>query len=59
MKPYYNQSAEKVRMQINGTASPLTNEQVRQNQQKYGFNEQKERKKVLCRFFWSSLRIFL
>lgn len=53
MKPYYNQSAEKVRMQINGTASPLTNEQVRQNQQKYGFNELVEGKKK------STLQIFL
>lgn len=53
MKPYYNQSAEKVRMQINGTASPLTNEQVRQNQQKYGFNELAEGMKK------STLQIFL
>lgn len=53
MKPYYNQSSDEVRKQINGTASPLTNEQVRQNQQKYGFNELVEGKKK------STLQIFL
>lgn len=53
MKPYYNQSAEEVQKTVNGTSAPLTLEQVKKNQEKYGFNELVEGKKK------STLQIFL
>ena len=60
MKPYYNQSAEDVRKQINGGIEPLSDSKVKENQEKYGFNELVEgKKKALFRFFWSSLKTSL
>lgn len=38
----------------------LTTKQARENQEKYGFNELVEgKRKVPCRYFWNSLKIFL
>lgn len=38
----------------------LTTKQARENQEKYGFNELVEgKRKVSCRYFWNSLKIFL
>ena len=53
MKPYYNQSAEDVQKQINGGMEPLSDSKVKENQEKYGFNELVEGKKK------STLQIFL
>ncbi|MDC7287764.1 cation-translocating P-type ATPase [Blautia schinkii] len=53
MKPYYNESAAEVRKQLNGSLKPLSDEQVKANQEKYGFNELVEGKKK------STLQIFL
>ena len=53
MKPYYNQSVQEVKKAVNGGSDPLTSEQVKKNQEKYGFNELVEGKKK------STLQIFL
>lgn len=53
MKPYYNQSVQEVKETVNGGSDPLTSEQVKKNQEKYGFNELVEGKKK------STLQIFL
>ncbi len=45
MKPYYQMDSDEVRHQINGSADPLSPEQVRVNQEKYGPNELVEGKK--------------
>lgn len=45
MKPYYQMDSEEARRQVNGSAAPLTAEQVRANQEKYGPNELIEGKK--------------
>lgn len=60
MKPYYNQSAHEVRRQLNGQETPLTEEQVRQNQQKYGFNQLAEgTRKSTMQIFLEQFKDFL
>lgn len=44
MKAFYNKAAAEVRKEINGTLKPLSNEQVKKNQEKYGLNELVEAK---------------
>lgn len=44
MKAFYNQSAVEVRKKINGSLKPLSNKQVKVNQEKYGLNELVETK---------------
>ena len=39
MKEYYNEAKTEVRKRVNGSLKPLTNEQVKANQEKYGLNE--------------------
>ena len=53
MKDFYQMSEQDVRMQINGSLEPLTDQQVKANREKYGPNELAEGKKK------STLRIFL
>lgn len=53
MKPYYNSSAAEVRKQMNGSLKPLSDDQVKENQKKYGYNELAEGKKK------STVQIFL
>lgn len=53
MKPYYKQSSEEVWQELNGGQKPLTDVQVKQNQEKFGMNELTEGQRK------SSLRIFL
>lgn len=53
MKDFYQMSEQDVRMQINGSLEPLTNQQVKTNREKYGPNELAEGKKK------STLMIFL
>ena len=45
MKPYYQMGSEEVRRHINGSAQPLSAEQIKANQEKYGPNELAEGKK--------------
>lgn len=44
MKAFYNKAAVEVRKEINGSLKPLTNAQVKKNQEKYGLNELVETK---------------
>ncbi len=53
MKEFYQMSEQDVRMQINGSLEPLSDQQVKANREKYGPNELAEGKKK------STLRIFL
>ena len=53
MKDFYQMSEQDVRMQINGSLEPLTDQQVKANRDKYGPNELAEGKKK------STLMIFL
>ena len=58
MKEFYHQSVTEVRKQVNGSMKPLTDQQVAEHQKEYGMNELTEgKKRVLCRYFWSSTRI--
>ena len=45
MKEYYNYSSNEVRKQINNSYEPLTDKEVKQNQEKFGKNEIVEGKK--------------
>lgn len=45
MKPYYNQSTEEIRTSINGNSEPLTDAQVKEKREKFGYNELVEGKK--------------
>lgn len=53
MKDFYQMPAEEVQYEINGSLEPLTDEQVKEHQKKYGLNELSEGKKK------SALQIFL
>lgn len=60
MSEFYQMSSEEVKQQVNGSLSPLTEEQVRAHQEKYGPNELVEgKKKTVVQIFWSSLKISL
>ena len=45
MKEFYQVSAEETKQRINGTMEPLTAEEVKKHQEKYGPNELVEGKK--------------
>lgn len=53
MKEFYKMTGREAMIEINGSSDPLTEEQIRKNQQRYGPNELAEGKKK------SKLRIFL
>lgn len=60
MKSYYNQNAEEVRRELNGGQEPLTDGQVKANQQKYGMNELTEgRKRTTLQIFLEQFKDFL
>ena len=60
MKTYYQMEPAEVRRQVNGSDQPLTARQVRQNQQKYGYNELIEgKKKSIPLIFLEQFRDFL
>ena len=45
MKEFYQMTEKDVRLQINGSMEPLTEEQIKENREKYGqMSWQKERK---------------
>lgn len=60
MKAYYNQSEKEVRQQLNGSQQPLTDVQVKANQEKFGMNELAEgRKKSTLQIFLEQFQDFL
>lgn len=60
MKPYYNQGADEVRKQLNGTLEPLSDAKVKEHQNKYGFNELAEgKKKSTAQIFLEQFKDFL
>ncbi len=60
MSEFYQMSAEEVKQQINGTLEPLTEEQVRAHQEKYGPNELVEgKKKTTLQIFLEQFKDFL
>ena len=60
MSEFYQMSAEEVKQQINGTLEPLTEEQVRAHQEKYGPNELLEgKKKTTLQIFLEQFKDFL
>ena len=59
VKTYYNETVETVRRDLNGEQDFLTNEEVKRRQENSdSMNLRKVRKKVVCRFFWNSIKIF-
>ena len=59
MKTYYNETVETVRRDLTGEQDFLTNEEVKSRQENSdSMNLRKVRKKVVCRFFWNSIKIF-
>ena len=60
MKNYFNLSSDEVRKEINGSLNPLTDEQVKENQCKYGKNEIVEgKKKSTIQIFFEQFKDFL
>ncbi len=60
MKPYYNQSTEEIRRSINGNSEPLTDAQVKEKREKFGYNELVEgKKKSIPMIFLEQFKDFL
>ncbi len=60
MKNYYQLSGEEALKEINGSTEPLTEEQIRANQEKYGPNELAEgKKKTVLQIFLEQYKDFL
>ena len=60
MKPYYNQSTEEIRASINGNSEPLTDAQVKEKREKFGYNELVEgKKKSIPMIFLEQFKDFL
>lgn len=60
MSEFYQMSSEEVKQKINGTLAPLTEEQVRAHQEKYGPNELVEgKKKTTLQIFLEQFKDFL
>ena len=60
MKNFYRMTEEEVRLKINGSSKPLTDEMVLANQKKYGPNEITEgNKKSTARIFLEQFKDFL
>jgi len=60
MKSYYNQSAEEAAKQLRPDGQPLSEAQVKANQEKYGFNELAEgKKKTVLQIFLEQFKDFL
>ena len=52
MKNYYQLSVEEVKQEVNGKQEPLTAEEIKAHQEKYGPNELMEgQKRQLSKFF--------
>lgn len=60
MKPYYQMTNSEVRKSINGSLKPLTEQQVKEHQEKYGPNELVEgSKKSIFQIFLEQFKDFL
>lgn len=60
MKNYYQLTTEEVKKQLNGSLEPLTSEEVKQHQEKYGPNELVEgKKKTTLQIFLEQFKDFL
>jgi len=60
MKAYYQMTGEEAIEQVNGSLEPLTEEQIREHQQKYGPNELTEgKKKTTFQIFLEQYKDFL
>ena len=60
MKEFYQISAEETKQRINGTMKPLTAEEVKKHQEKYGPNELVEgKKKTTVQIFLEQFKDFL
>ena len=60
MKEFYQQTAEEVRKQLNGSMEPLTAAQVTEHQKQYGYNELVEgKKKSVLQIFLEQFKDFL
>lgn len=60
MKPYYNQRTEEIRTSINGNSEPLTDAQVKEKREKFGYNELVEgKKKSIPMIFLEQFKDFL
>lgn len=60
MKEFYNMTGEEVKLEVNGTTEPLTDEQAAANIQKYGPNELAEgKKKSVVQIFFEQFKDFL
>lgn len=60
MSEFYQMSVEEVKQQVNGTQEPLTAEQIRAHQEKYGPNELVEgKKKTTIQIFLEQFKDFL
>lgn len=60
MKDFYQMTQDEVKMQINGTTEPLSEEQIAANRERYGPNELAEgKKKSTIRIFFEQFKDFL
>ena len=60
MKTFYQMSGEDTMKQLNGSAEPLTESQVKEHQEKYGPNELVEgKKKTVLQIFLEQYKDFL
>lgn len=60
MKTYYQLSGEEIMVSINGSTEPLTEQQVKEHQEKYGPNELVEgKKKTVLQIFLEQYKDFL
>ena len=60
MKEFYKMTADEVKLEVNGTTEPLSDEQVEANKVKYGANELAEgKKKSKLQIFFEQFKDFL
>lgn len=60
MQSFYSMQTDEVRLQINGKQTPLSNEEIKQHQEKFGKNElQEEKRKNGFRLFFEQFLDFL
>lgn len=60
MQEYYQMTDQQAREAVNGTSQPLTDDQVRKNQEKFGPNELvEEKKKSVVQIFFEQFKDFL
>lgn len=60
MKEYYQMTGQQAMQAVNGSTQPLTGEQIRANQKKFGLNKlEDEKKKSVLRIFLEQFKDFL